>query len=446
MLSGGIRSWQSRRPKARDEERREQPASRSEADRPRRLSAGARAGRRRRRLRRRPCWRKAAELAAKAVLRHHKGESVVAIDRDSGDRARRPAAHGRHRRQRQHAVPVRFGAGRDHRDGRRAGPRHPSGHRRPARQEAASRTILGDGGSAQGDGRRPAQRHPCPYQRADRRRGRGARRAAGARCSARCAPPSPTGSRCWRGSTRRSPNSATRRCRSTRMPSPRRSPSSNGCATTISPSSACASSAIRAARRAARWSAPSKPGLGILADPDVLVLRRDTDGDDDDARNPRLPAWAGSADRHQGQRQVGRPPPRLSRLYRRQDLRQQGRARRRTAHRRPVHLDRLHALGDEDPLSALQGADGHREIRLRPGRPFRQGADQRAGILSARRTVPDRRADAAQARRGDPRPGRAAARAGAGAASTSSTASSRSSSSCRATATTASCARRSATI
>ena len=42
------------------------------------------------------------------------------------------------------------------------------------------------------------------------------------------------------------------RSRSPRTRSPRPSPSSNGCATTISPSSACASSAIPAARRAAR--------------------------------------------------------------------------------------------------------------------------------------------------------------------------------------------------
>ena len=83
-----------------------------------------------------------------------------------------------------------------------------------------------------------------------------------------------TGSRCWPGSTRRSPISAMRRCRSTRRRSPRRSPSSNGCATTISPSSACASSAIRAAPQAARSTAATQPGLGILSDPDVLVLRR----------------------------------------------------------------------------------------------------------------------------------------------------------------------------
>ena len=138
-----------------------------------------------------------------------------------------------------------------------------------------------------------------------------------------------------------------------------------------------------------------------------------TEGEADDAGDPRLPLRPRSADRHQGQRQVDRAPPRLSRLCRRQDLRQEGRAYRRAAHRRPVHLDRLHALGDEDPLSALQGRDRHPEVRLRPARPFRQGADQRAGKLSARRTVPDRRADPAQACRGDPRPRRAPARPGA---------------------------------
>ena len=48
------------------------------------------------------------------------------------------------------------------------------------------------------------------------------------------------------------------------------------------------------------------------------------------ARDPRLPAWPGSADRDQGERQVDRPPPRLSRLCRHQDLRQERRADRRT--------------------------------------------------------------------------------------------------------------------
>ncbi len=52
--------------------------------------------------------------------------------------------------------------------------------------------------------------------------------------------------------------------------------------------------------------------------------------------------------------------------------------------------------------------------RLRSGRPFRQGAGQRAGILSARRIVPDRRRPAAHLRAGNPGAGRAAARARAG--------------------------------
>ncbi len=122
-----------------------------------------------------------------------------------------------------------------------------------------------------------------------------------------------------------------------------------------------------------------KPGLGILSDPDVLVLQTRHRSGDDDAGNPCLPAWAGPADRHQGQRQVVGAPPHLPRLHRRQDLYRQGRAGGRVAHRRPVHLDRLHAFGDEDPLSALEGRNRHRQIRLQSRRPFRQGADQRAG-------------------------------------------------------------------
>ena len=55
--------------------------------------------------------------------------------------------------------------------------------------------------------------------------------------------------------------------------------------------------------------------------PTCVVLRRGARGGDHHARDPRLPARPGPADRHQGQRQVGRPPPRLSRLCRRQDLR-----------------------------------------------------------------------------------------------------------------------------
>ncbi len=57
----------------------------------------------------------------------------------------------------------------------------------------------------------------------------------------------------------------------------------------------------------------------------------------------------------------------------------------------------------------------HQPRRLRSRRPFRQGAGQRAGDLSARRAVPDRRGHALPVRAGDPAARRAAARARAAA-------------------------------
>ena len=158
-----------------------------------------------------------------------------------------------------------------------------------------------------------------------------------------------------------------------------------------------------------------KPGLGILSDPDVLVLRR---GNEAVTTTPEIRAFL-----HGPDPLIVTKANAKSVVHRRiyldyigvKTYSQKGSADRRIAHRRPVHLDRLHALGDEDPLSALEGRDDHRQVRLQPGRPFRQGADQRAGILSARRAVPGRRADAAQACRSDPGARRAAARARAGA-------------------------------
>ena len=159
-----------------------------------------------------------------------------------------------------------------------------------------------------------------------------------------------------------------------------------------------------------------KPGLGILADPDIVILRRESGQDGiNDARDPGLLAWAGPADRDQGERQVARAPPRLSRLHRRQDLHGQRCAGRGTAHRRSLHVDRLHPFGPENPLSACQGANGPGEVRLRSGRPLRQGTDQRPGILSARRIVPDSGTSTAPQRRVDPGADGATARARFGA-------------------------------
>ena len=71
-----------------------------------------------------------------------------------------------------------------------------------------------------------------------------------------------------------------------------------------------------------------------------------------------------------------------------------GELHRRVPHRRPVHLHRLYALDAVDPVSAPQGRCGAEARRLRSRRAFRQGTGQRAGELSARRAVPDRRGHA----------------------------------------------------
>ena len=113
---------------------------------------------------------------------------------------------------------------------------------------------------------------------------------------------------------------------------------------------------------------------------------------------------------------VARAPARLSGLYRRQALRRRRQSDRRVPHRRPVHLDRLHALARTIPYLRRKVDARVDARRLRPGQPFRQGAGQRAGELSARRAVPDRRGHALPVRAGHSAARRAAARARAGAA------------------------------
>jgi hypothetical protein len=132
--------------------------------------------------------------------------------------------------------------------------------------------------------------------------------------------PSRTGSRCSPASIRRSATSAMPPCRWPRRTWPRRSPSSNGCATTISPSWACANIATAAAKRPASG-AHAKAGSRHPARSRRAGAAARRPAGHGFAGDPRLPAWPRTADRHQGERQVGRPPPHLSRLYRHQDLR-----------------------------------------------------------------------------------------------------------------------------
>ncbi len=77
-----------------------------------------------------------------------------------------------------------------------------------------------------------------------------------------------------RGCRRRSTTTGRCRRRCRRRKSPRRSPSSNGCSTTTSRSSACATTISSAAGRRGELVRAEAPGLGILCDPDVRVLKR----------------------------------------------------------------------------------------------------------------------------------------------------------------------------
>ena len=239
--------------------------------------------------------------------------------------------------------------------------------------------------------------------------------------------------RCSSASTASSPSSRPirRRCRSTR--SPRRSSSCNGCAPTISPSSACATTRFDGQR--ARAGFRQRARHHARARPAVLRARQRAAGIH--AGDHGVPQGAAAADHRQGQYPLARAPARLSRLHRRQALRRRRQPDRRIPHRRPVHLDRLHAHGAQHSVSAAQARRGRAARRLRSGQPFRQGAGQRARALSARRAVPDRRGHALSTSRWPSCSSTSGRACACWRGATASTASSRCWSSCRASATTA---------
>ena len=111
----------------------------------------------------------------------------------------------------------------------------------------------------------------------------------------------------------------------------------------------------------------------------------------DDAGNPGLPGSAEGAHHHQSQREIARPPPGASRLCGRQAVRRTRPPERRIAHRRPVHRERLHQHHARGSLPAAQGREGDRPRGIRPVELCGTRIAQRAGELSARRTVSDRR-------------------------------------------------------
>ena len=190
--------------------------------------------------------------------------------------------------------------------------------RNARRRAGALRGLDPAEGRRQGDPRKPDHR-PC--QPAGGRRGaRGRLPRASTRRSPRCAAPSTAGGRCASGWSGRSPNTRRRRPplpaaetrRGDRLPRvaarqqlhlPRHA-------------------RVRLRRRRSKRGELKRadiPGLGILSDPDGARAQARQRGGHHDAGDPRIPDAAGSADHHQGERQVARPPPRLHGLCRRQD-------------------------------------------------------------------------------------------------------------------------------
>ena len=219
----------------------------------------------------------------------------------TGHRGQRPAGVGDHRRQRQHAVPVRFRARRNHRQRRRTDAGHSSGGARPARQVGCRRNF-GRGRQAR-CGCRTRQRHPgaCrqavagPGRRAEGPARQGARPGAGGGqgLEADAGPSRPRDLRfpLCAGAARqggghgsdRLPRMAARR--QFHLPRHARIPLFG-----------------RRGQRHARPQRPARARHPVGSRCAGAAPRQR--GGDDDARNPRLPAWTRSADRHQGQRQV----------------------------------------------------------------------------------------------------------------------------------------------
>ena len=184
--------------------------------------------------------------------------------------------------------------------------------------------------------------------------------------------------------------------------------------TTISPCSARATMPIRTTSM--RCSRHSRPGWGCCARREMRLLRRGnqlvtiTPEIREFLEEPRLLIVAKTAVRSRVHRRVHLDYVGVKRF----DCRRP--AHRRTPVLRPVHLHRLHALDPRHSVSAAQGRQHHPPRRLRSVQPFRQGAGQRPGDLSARRAVPDRRRYALSVRARHSAARRAATRARAAAA------------------------------
>ena len=149
------------------------------------------------------------------------------------------------------------------------------------------------------------------------------------------------------------------RRRAARRRRPRRSPRRSSCCagwpTTISPSSATASTSWSPRRRAGRCcGAVPGTGLGILRDDQPAASGASTGSARGRAKaREHTPAGA-----DQGQLAVDRAPAGLPGLRRGEDVRRDGRGDRRAALPRPVHLGRLHRERARHPGGPAQGRGG----------------------------------------------------------------------------------------
>ena len=273
---------------------------------------------------------------------------------------------------------------------------------------------------------------------AARRDRRGAR--AGARRGARSA--CRTGGRCWRASARSPPSSRSirRRCRRTR--STRRSQFLEWLVADNFTFLGVRDYAFTDKDDALRADARDRARPAALAGRAACCARGTPAGVRSRRRSRAFLDGAEAADRHQGERALARAPahatwttsassastPTASSSA---NSASSACSPRRPTRARPAPF-RICAARSTPSISAR---------RLRSRRPFRQGAGQRAGDLSARRAVPDRRGHALPVRDADPAARRAPARAGAGAARPLRPLRLGARLSCRATATTARCAR-----
>ena len=103
-------------------------------------------------------------------------------------------------------------------------------------------------------------------------------------------------------------------------------------------------------------------GLGVLADPETRVIRRDADRSSLTPELREFLTQPAPHHHHQIEHAVRRPSPRAYGLYRREEFRPERQAHGRTPLRGTVHLGRLRTIAERDSAAAAQGGACARKI------------------------------------------------------------------------------------